>query len=389
MELMMSNRPSVLSNIRGTVKDRGSRRIVMVVVAAVVLMVTFSVVMFQGSGAQTASRTPTLPQVPSAPGGPAENENYVKITEKVNQENADRARASGASSVATLTGVPRPTDAFAPPPAAKPPVVVPPVVPVQQPAAQGAQAAQPAPGRDEALMQAMQAQMRTLFTAWTPVKAHIVTADLPPAGQRATDSAADQAAKSAAAQAAKGVTFMPAGKISYARTITAVSSDQPGSPVLVEILDGPAKGGRAIGKFERQDERLVVTFNKLSLPSGRTATIDAIAVSPDTAEASIASDVDHHIVTRFVLPIAASFIEGYGQSIARAGQTVVNSPFGGATTTYGALSGRQEIFTAAGTAGKTAAGIITQAAPKGPTVSLSQGVAIGILFLSEVTEPAS
>jgi intracellular multiplication protein IcmE len=113
-----------------------------------------------------------------------------------------------------------------------------------------------------------------------------------------------------------------------------------------------------------------------------------VMVAPDTMETAVASGVDEHYFTRFALPIAAAFVEGLGQAIQQSNSTIVQSPLGGVTA-YNKLNLGQEMGIAAGTAGGTAAGLIDQAVPHGPTITLAAGVDVGVLFLSPLKEAAS
>jgi len=78
-------------------------------------------------------------------------------------------------------------------------------------------------------------------------------------------------------------------------------------------------------------------------------------------------------------------VAGLGQAIATTSNTVaVLSPFGGATTSTH-LNIDQQLGIAAGVAASQVANTLNQAAPKGPTVTLDANVAVGVMFLSNVT----
>ena len=79
------------------------------------------------------------------------------------------------------------------------------------------------------------------------------------------------------------------------------------------------------------------------------------------------------------------FVQGLGQAIATTSNTAaVLSPFGGAAySTH--LNLNQQLGVAAGAAAGQIGAVLNQAAPKGPTVSLEANVAVGVMFLSNVT----
>ena len=102
-------------------------------------------------------------------------------------------------------------------------------------------------------------------------------------------------------------------------------------------------------------------------------------------EASGASGVDQHYLTRFALPAAAAFVQGLGAAIATTSNTTaVLSPLGGATTSTN-LNIDQQLGVAAGAAAANLGSTLNAAAPKGPTITLDANVAVGVMFLSNVT----
>jgi intracellular multiplication protein IcmE len=176
--------------------------------------------------------------------------------------------------------------------------------------------------------------------------------------------------------------LVPGGRGVYAHPILAVNSDAT-SPVVMQADSGPIAGDRMIGTFAKQADRLVIHINTV-IHQGRSIGVDGLVVAPETMEAGVASDVDQHYLTRFLLPAAAAFVQGLGQAIATTSNTAaVLSPFGGAAySTH--LNLNQQLGVAAGAAAGQIGAVLNQAAPKGPTVSLDANVAVGVMFLSNV-----
>ena len=179
---------------------------------------------------------------------------------------------------------------------------------------------------------------------------------------------------------------MPAGRGVYGRTVLAASSDQ-GGPVVIEALSGPVVGDRMTGTFETRDTRMVVRLTSITLQDGTQQKINALVIAPDTLETSVASSVDQHYVTRFVLPVAAAFVSGLGQALAQSNSTVVAGPLGGATA-FQRLNLPQQLGVAAGAAANQFGSAVTANAPKGPTVNLEANVNVGIMFLEPVYSDA-
>jgi len=177
--------------------------------------------------------------------------------------------------------------------------------------------------------------------------------------------------------------LIPAGRGVYAHPILAVNSDAS-SPVVMQADSGPIAGDRMIGTFAKQADRLVIRINTV-IHQGQSIGTDGVVVAPETMEAGVASDVDQHYLARFILPAAAAFVQGLGQAIATTSNTAaVLSPFGGAAySTH--LNLNQQLGVAAGAAAGQVGAVLNQAAPKGPTVSLDANVAVGVMFLSNVT----
>lgn len=181
----------------------------------------------------------------------------------------------------------------------------------------------------------------------------------------------------------RGRVLVPAGRGVYAHPILAVSSDAS-APVVLEADSGPIAGDRMIGSFARQKDRLVIHVNQV-IHHGESIGVDGLVIAPGSMEVGVASDVDQHYVSRFLLPAAAAFVAGLGQAIAQTSNTAtVLSPFGGASYAT-RLNINQQLGVAAGAAASQVGAALTAAAPKGPTVSLEPNVAVGVMFLSSVT----
>ena len=241
-------------------------------------------------------------------------------------------------------------------------------------------------------------QIGDLFSQWGS-RAPKTTVILPPTDQNPSSDASDgpaRASSSAQPAAARATpvsqtvhspaqVLIPAGRGVYAHPMLALSSDQT-SPVVLQADSGPIAGDRMIGSFARENDRLILHVNTI-IHNNQTISCDGVVIAPDTMEASVATDVDEHYLTRFILPAAAAFIQGLGQALATTSNTTaVLSPFGGATTSTN-LNFHQQLGVAAGVAAGQVGTILNQEAPKGPTVRLAANVAVGVMFLSNVTEP--
>lgn len=200
--------------------------------------------------------------------------------------------------------------------------------------------------------------------------------------ERAT--AANAGGPGAAAPGRPKHVVMPAMRWVTGRTVIATNSDS-GGPVVAEITSGPLAGDRVKGTAQKHEDRLTVTINGLTLQDGRTITVDAMLMAPDSKETAVASSVDHHYVPRIVLPTLAAGIQGLGQALALSGSSVSSGPYG-ASQNYNTFNGGQLAGIAAGTAAGQLNQVLQQQTPKQSTVNLDAEVDVGIMFLAPVED---
>ena len=184
--------------------------------------------------------------------------------------------------------------------------------------------------------------------------------------------------------AAAAEPIIAAGTVLYGETLTSSSSDLPG-PVLIEVTNGPFKGGRLVGSFTTAEavDRLVVEFNSMTLPDGTSVAVSAFAVDGVSAETAIASDVNRRYVQRYAPILAAAFITGYSASAAQPDQQLVDIGDGSSVVT-GTTTEEQNLYAGLAAAGETVGADLIQNAPKGPEVILRSGWPIGIMFVEPV-----
>lgn len=178
------------------------------------------------------------------------------------------------------------------------------------------------------------------------------------------------------------------GDLLYAIVDTGVNSDVP-SPVMATVSAGKYNKTKLIGKFQRFDERMLLTFNRAVLPSGENVQLEAYAVDPDTTEASVASSVDTHFFSRWGGLIASAFLEGLSEAKRFSGAS--STVYGG----YGAAGGyasdrmvwnnyspEDQAWIAAGKVGEKSSKIFERGFDRPPTVYLKAGSSIGVLIMN-------
>jgi intracellular multiplication protein IcmE len=418
--------------VRGFVSGRmfngsgsaGPRRLVILSVSSLAVLALIVVVAATGRHAPSNSRDARMKHVDPLPGGLYSTPEQDALARTADNAQARSSLERGVSftppmapSVPVLPAPPQ-VEKAAPPDSARPrpvfagrlaptskPVPIPVAFPAAlapDPPAKALAEPQPPPIRlaeagDPKAAEAYSKQIGDLFSQWggrTP-RTDIV---LPPSEEDGAGAAGEGGESRAPAEATSrkaapvpaaphaadpAEILVPAGRGVYAHPILAVNSDAS-SPVVLQADSGPIAGDRMIGTFAKQADRLVIRINTV-IHQGQNIGTDGVVVAPETMEAGVASDVDQHYLARFILPAAAAFVQGLGQAIATTSNTAaVLSPFGGAAyTTH--LNLNQQFGVAAGAAAGQIGAVLNQAAPKGPTVSLEANVAVGVMFLSNVT----
>jgi len=390
--------------------NAGPRRLMFLVIAGLAVLALVVVVATTGRHLAGVSRDAHMKPVDPLPGGLQATPEEEALAHQAGDARAQAALGAGGSFTPPLAASVR---VLAPPPeveqavpqpvvhphpvfAGRPqrhPAVARPVFPAPAMADPSDGESQPAPIRvaaaDPKADQAYSQEIGDLFSQWGGRAPRTDVVLPPPNGKDApshggtTDAPANPPpAGTAPAAALASEILVPAGRGVFAHPILAVNSDQS-SPVVLQADSGPIAGDRMIGTFARQNDRLVIHINTV-IYQGQSLSVDGLVVAPDTMEAGVASGVDQHYLSRFVLPAAAAFVEGLGEAIATTSNSAtVLSPFGGASYAT-QLNLKQQTGVAAGVAAAQVGATLNAAAPKGPTVSLDANVAVGVMFLSNV-----
>ena len=187
-------------------------------------------------------------------------------------------------------------------------------------------------------------------------------------------------------------TVVKAGTIYFGVMETALDSDQPGTPVMAQVVSGPFRGAKLMGSFTRENDRLVIQFNRMSMPQwSNTIGISAYAIDAKTANNALATSVNHHYLLRYGMLFASAFLEGFGNAYqsftyacppGTASCNIVDSnglQNNQVTATTAAYQGLGQIGTNIGQAAQN----VFNNTP--PTVKVAQGTGIGVLFMSDIT----
>ena len=393
----------------------GPRRLAAIGLGGVAVFALVVAVALTGSRAPLKSQVARMPGVDPLPGGLHSNPQQDKLALRDAQERAAQAAQAGRSYTPPIAASEAVTVTR---PVTSPPAAVAPVRPPLQVTPAAARAVVPARGSPMVHQVAQTngtgqqadpyaGDIGDLLKRWgargprtevvlpptAPSDAELASTGAAPPRRLGADSAAEipVAASSSLAPrlgaGAAGRVLVPAGRGVFAHTVLAVNSDT-GGPIVLETDTGPIAGDRMIGTFSRagSSELLVVRVNSVD-HAGETLPADAIVIAPDTMQTAVASSVDQHYVSRFLLPAAAAFVQGLGQAIATTTNTnTILSPFGGAAYST-RLNLPQQLGVGAGVAAGQIGNALRQEAPTGPTINLAANVNVGVMFLTNLTIP--
>jgi intracellular multiplication protein IcmE len=397
-------------------------RLLLISGTAIAALGAVVVVSFIGRAEPPLSQTARMPTVNALPGGPHTNPNQDRLALRHDQAEAEAAARRGQSytpplapshplnvnlapiapGVAPVVTPPAPTAAPAIPIRFVTPSEPRPVPAEVRPIQHVAQTTQGEPRED----QLFRAAVADVLNGWggRPSRTDVVIPATRrevsgPAGEetRAETSAASDRFREdrspvlppapTAARPLPPQVLVPAGRGVYAHTVLAVNSDT-GGPIVLQADTGSIAGDRIIGSFGRagSSDLLVVKVTSV-VHNGQSIPVDGVVIAPDTMETAVATSVDQHYLSRFLLPAAAAFIQGLGQAIATTSNTqTVLSPFGGATYST-QLNLDQQVGVGAGVAAARIGNALNQAAPRSATVNLAANASVGIMFLTSVSVP--
>ncbi|QLH41358.1 MAG: pentapeptide repeat-containing protein [Coxiellaceae bacterium] len=226
------------------------------------------------------------------------------------------------------------------------------------------------------LQQTMATQASDLFASWSPPSSQQYVAGQEPKQQGTTSPGAIvPAANAQLLSAASQYPSVKAGTILFGVMDTSVNSDEPG-PILATIVEGPYKGSRLLGQFQRVEKRLLLSFTIMNVPSlPQSVGINAVAIDPDDARTALATHVDSHYLLRFGTLFASSFITGLGNAISQSDSTT-NITVSGISTTTASKSAAEQGLMALGEVGKQFGSVLAPIYTKPPTVTLDAGTGI-------------
>lgn len=181
---------------------------------------------------------------------------------------------------------------------------------------------------------------------------------------------------------AEGKVIIPVASIIYAQLLTELNSDVP-SPALALILSGPFTGGRIFGKMTTEDEYIVIKFDGI-VKDTVAYEIDGLALDENTTLPALQTSIDHHYLTRILLPAAATFVSSYGKALGESGSKVTVTTGGAVVEEKPKPTPKESAYEALGEAADDAGEVIKKDAKDGPTIKVARGTTFGVLLLESI-----
>lgn len=198
---------------------------------------------------------------------------------------------------------------------------------------------------------------------------------------------AQQAQASAPVAAASAASAVEPGYLVQGYQIVAAETASPfdnyKTPYAsARIVAGPLAGALLFGKGTVQDEGLQLTFTKMSF-GGKAYVINAIGLDEKTATDAMSAEVDRRYLERYFIPVVLAGAQGYQQSKANAGQTVVSGPQG--TTVATPAASAQQARSAGLAKGMEVVNTEVQKEVAKPVqLTLKDRTPMGVMFLEPV-----
>jgi len=168
------------------------------------------------------------------------------------------------------------------------------------------------------------------------------------------------------------------GKIHIATLLVGINSDIA-SPVVANLLKSPLAGATLVGQFNRGDDGVLIEFSRLTY-QGRSYAIDAYAVDLDSATASVASQVNRRIVSRWAAVLGSALLGGLQRGVLADSNVV--TPGLGTVVIERDLDGEDIAAIAVGEIGRRTRPMAERYWNRPNTITVDE--AVGIVFLSDV-----
>ena len=172
-----------------------------------------------------------------------------------------------------------------------------------------------------------------------------------------------------------------AGHQYVARSTMAANSDV-GGPIILELVNGPLRKHRMIGKFERKDEWLRMEFRSL-VGLKDPVKINAIGLDMETVLNAVGGDVDYHTFYRYGWWGFGTVLSAIGKAAERNADT--QTIYVGDNVVQDSKSDtNREIKMALGDLGQSIGDVMKDRINRPLTVSVDVNQLVGVVFMDDV-----
>lgn len=172
-----------------------------------------------------------------------------------------------------------------------------------------------------------------------------------------------------------------AGHQYVARSTMAANSDV-GGPVILELVNGPLRKHRMIGKFERKEEWLRMEFSSL-VGLKDPVKINAIGLDMETVLNAVGGDVDYHTFYRYGWWGFGTVLSAIGKAAERNADT--QTIFVGDNVVQDSKSDTsRELKMALGDLGQSIGDVMKDRINRPLTVSVDVNQLVGVVFMDDV-----
>lgn len=173
-----------------------------------------------------------------------------------------------------------------------------------------------------------------------------------------------------------------AGESFYAILQIGVNTDEISPIRAVVVENGKLKNAVFVGLPARTGEKALLTFNSMSI-NGKSYSINAIALDPDTMRSGVADGVDRHTFERYFKLFLASFTEGYADSLSGV-QTTTNTDGSQSSIRESLPSFKDQAAVGVGKIGERFVPIFEKQFERQPTVTVNENKQIMMMFMEPV-----
>jgi len=191
-------------------------------------------------------------------------------------------------------------------------------------------------------------------------------------------------------QASKSVVAMDSplglvpGNVLYVVNDFGLNSDVP-TEGMGTVLSGPGRTNNAklFGGYQVSGEHMVLRYKTLTTEDGQTFSINGLAINPETLEADMTQEIDHHRFERFTGIALASIAKGLGIAAQQSGSvttTGVGTGGGVSTTANPKYNVGDRAMIAAGEVGEALSDDFSKMTNIPPTMKVPEGALMAVVI---------